>query len=33
MLFIGMTTEVIVFILSAFDRPVQDYAGRRSSRY
>ncbi len=26
MLFIGMTTEVIVFILSAFDRPVQDYA-------
>ncbi len=26
MLFIGMTTEVIVFILSAFDKPVQDYA-------
>lgn len=26
MLFIGMMTEVVVFILSAFDRPVQDYA-------
>lgn len=26
MLFIGMMTEVIVFTLSAFDRPVQDYA-------
>ncbi len=26
MLFVGMMTEVIVFILSAFDRPVQDYA-------
>ena len=26
MLFIGMMTEVLVFILSAFDRPMQDYA-------
>ena len=33
MLFIGMVTEVIVFILSAFDTPVRDYPWEQVFRY